>query len=327
MLTVYIGTFCRPDLVDLVSRAAKATCQEECRVIVQLQPGALTRGWPAVDGIIHASSRRWPWMEIDRAGHASVFLDDDCVPLLPWSSASFPAPHSRRKDGGTTIVFSDGTASHYLPKPKIDVARIGGGFPCPASWGDICTPSERLLVESLLGGVFLHLDKSSAAHPNSPLNQGKREIVELIAKRLGFPAPDKLSEKELAFQPGGKLAAWPSRSETGSPRDPRPGVSALQKAANFATSAAKHLAAGAPRCTQEQIDARFAICQQCEHFDGKACGKCGCPVVRERQFLSKLSWAGEKCPAGKWGPVDGIATVESEGTPYADAGPPLPPQR
>jgi len=78
----------------------------------------------------------------------------------------------------------------------------------------------------------------------------------------------------------------------------------LQKAANFATSAAAHVAAGAPRCTQEQIDARFAICQACELFDGKACTKCGCPIVREQAFVSKLSWAGEKCPVGKWGPVE-----------------------
>lgn len=78
----------------------------------------------------------------------------------------------------------------------------------------------------------------------------------------------------------------------------------LQKAANFATSAAKHVAAGMPRCTQEQVDARFAICQTCEHYDGKACRLCGCPVVREQAFVSKLSWANEKCPAGKWGPVN-----------------------
>ena len=88
------------------------------------------------------------------------------------------------------------------------------------------------------------------------------------------------------------------------PRHPKPGLTLVQKAANFATSAAKHIAAGAPRCTQEQINARFAICQGCEHFDGKACRQCGCPVVREKKFVSKLSWAGEKCPAGKWGPVE-----------------------
>lgn len=79
----------------------------------------------------------------------------------------------------------------------------------------------------------------------------------------------------------------------------------LQQAANFAASAVKHVAAGMPRCTQEQVDARFAICQGCEHYDGKACRLCGCPVVREQAFVSKLSWANEKCPAGKWGPVTG----------------------
>jgi len=80
-------------------------------------------------------------------------------------------------------------------------------------------------------------------------------------------------------------------------------VSLRQKVANFAASAAKHVAAGMPQATEEQVAERFAICQACEHFDGTACGKCGCPVVRERKFLSKLSWAGESCPVGKWGPV------------------------
>lgn len=79
--------------------------------------------------------------------------------------------------------------------------------------------------------------------------------------------------------------------------------SPLEKAKNFASSAARHVAAGMPRCTQEQIDARYAICQQCEHFQNGACAKCGCPLVRERQYISKLSWANEECPVGKWGQV------------------------
>lgn len=87
------------------------------------------------------------------------------------------------------------------------------------------------------------------------------------------------------------------------PAKTKPGVSLPQKAANFAKSAAKHLAAGMPRCTDEQVAERFAICQGCEHFDGKACRQCGCSVVRERKFVSKLSWANESCPVGKWGPV------------------------
>ena len=76
----------------------------------------------------------------------------------------------------------------------------------------------------------------------------------------------------------------------------------LERMGNFATSAARHVAAGAPRCTDEQVAARHAICSGCEYFDGKACTKCGCPVSRERTYISKLSWAGESCPVGKWGP-------------------------
>jgi hypothetical protein len=86
-------------------------------------------------------------------------------------------------------------------------------------------------------------------------------------------------------------------------RPKRFGPTFAQKARNFAASAAKHLAAGMPQATEEQVAERFAICQGCEHFDGKACRKCGCPVVRQKKFLSKLSWANESCPVGKWGPV------------------------
>jgi hypothetical protein len=77
----------------------------------------------------------------------------------------------------------------------------------------------------------------------------------------------------------------------------------LAKAVHFASSAAKHVASGMPQASEEEVARRFAICQSCEYFDGQACRKCGCPVVRQRQFVSKLSWAGESCPAGKWGPV------------------------
>jgi hypothetical protein len=76
-----------------------------------------------------------------------------------------------------------------------------------------------------------------------------------------------------------------------------------ERLANFAASAAKHVAAGMPRCTDEQIAERFAICQGCEFLSGGACSKCGCPVVREAKYISKLSWATESCPVGKWGPA------------------------
>lgn len=76
-----------------------------------------------------------------------------------------------------------------------------------------------------------------------------------------------------------------------------------QRLKNFAASAVKHVAAGMPMCTDEQVAERFAICQACEFYQDGTCQKCGCPLARERKFISKLSWAKESCPVGKWGPA------------------------
>jgi hypothetical protein len=93
-----------------------------------------------------------------------------------------------------------------------------------------------------------------------------------------------------------------------------PGVSFIDKVKNFTKAAVNHVTAGMPTCSDEEIGRRYAICQGCEFFKDGSCGKCGCPVVRERQYISKLSWAREKCPVGKWGPVDG-QTQDARDTP------------
>jgi len=93
--------------------------------------------------------------------------------------------------------------------------------------------------------------------------------------------------------------AYPRRKR----REAPPALTLAEKAVNFAKSAAQHVSAGLPQATEEEVARRFAICEGCEHFDGHACKKCGCPVIREKKFLSKLSWAGESCPVGKWGPA------------------------
>lgn len=102
------------------------------------------------------------------------------------------------------------------------------------------------------------------------------------------------------------------------PREPKPGfappapalareadpVSWLQKAKNFAVATAKHVAAGMPTASDEEILDRWKICQGCEFLKNDACSKCGCPVSRDRKFVSKLAWADQSCPEGKWGPQD-----------------------
>lgn len=81
-------------------------------------------------------------------------------------------------------------------------------------------------------------------------------------------------------------------------------VSFVEKARNFAVAAAAHLAAGMPTCTDEEILRRHDICLACEFYKNNSCSKCGCPVYRDKKFISKLAWADQSCPAGKWGPVD-----------------------
>jgi hypothetical protein len=78
-------------------------------------------------------------------------------------------------------------------------------------------------------------------------------------------------------------------------------LSFADKVRNFAKAAVKHVATGMQLATEEEIQRRFSICQGCEFLKENACTKCGCPVVREKKFISKLSWADSNCPVGKWG--------------------------
>ncbi len=104
------------------------------------------------------------------------------------------------------------------------------------------------------------------------------------------------------------------------PRTPKPGYepqspppapdlartdapSFLEKVRNFASAAVGHVAAGMPMCSDEEIIRRHDICLSCEHLKDNACQLCGCPVARAAGYVSKLSWADQECPAGKWGKV------------------------
>lgn len=80
-------------------------------------------------------------------------------------------------------------------------------------------------------------------------------------------------------------------------------VSFVEKARNFAVATAKHVAAGMPTCSDEEIIRRHDICMGCEFFKNNSCGKCGCPISRDKKFISKLAWADQSCPVGKWGPA------------------------
>jgi len=75
----------------------------------------------------------------------------------------------------------------------------------------------------------------------------------------------------------------------------------IEKVRNFAAAAAGHVAAGMPMASDEEVVRRHDICLGCEFLHDNACVKCGCPVSRVRGYVSKLSWADQECPEGKWG--------------------------
>jgi hypothetical protein len=77
----------------------------------------------------------------------------------------------------------------------------------------------------------------------------------------------------------------------------------IEKLRNFASAAVSHVAAGMPMCDDAEIIRRHDICMTCEHLKDNACQLCGCPVARAAGYVSKLSWADQECPAGKWGKV------------------------
>jgi hypothetical protein len=77
----------------------------------------------------------------------------------------------------------------------------------------------------------------------------------------------------------------------------------LTKVKNFASAAVSHVAAGMPMCDDAEIIRRHDICLTCEHLKDNACNLCGCPVARAAGYVSKLSWADQECPAGKWGAI------------------------
>jgi hypothetical protein len=86
------------------------------------------------------------------------------------------------------------------------------------------------------------------------------------------------------------------------------------QAANFAAAQTKHIAAGRPWCTPEQIAERVSICESCELFraDIRKCSVCGCGCGADVTFMNKLAMATEQCPhpdGAKWTTVSPPAVV------------------
>jgi hypothetical protein len=77
------------------------------------------------------------------------------------------------------------------------------------------------------------------------------------------------------------------------------------KIQTFIKSLFFHIMLGLPKSTQQEIDTRYNICNQCEDYNIKnqECNQCGCFISKKKIFLNKLAWADQRCPINKWGPI------------------------
>lgn len=71
-----------------------------------------------------------------------------------------------------------------------------------------------------------------------------------------------------------------------------PGIA--RQAFNFGKAVIRHVMAGCPTVSNEEMDRRQAICLGCDQYLDERCAKCGC------RLKSKTAWALERCPLGKW---------------------------
>lgn len=112
----------------------------------------------------------------------------------------------------------------------------------------------------------------------------------------------------------GDIAKRPTRRQCGKASERPPKIPPLhRRLKNFSTALIAHELAGSPTCTQEQVDARHSICIGCEIYlpdkDNPAIGHCchetcGCPITQLGRYVSKLAWADQACPLGKWPAIE-----------------------
>lgn len=76
----------------------------------------------------------------------------------------------------------------------------------------------------------------------------------------------------------------------------------ILKIKTFIKSVFFHIYAGLPKATQSEINSRYEICISCDNFhsEDSLCLLCGCNLSNKKQFLNKLAWADQECPANKW---------------------------
>lgn len=53
-------------------------------------------------------------------------------------------------------------------------------------------------------------------------------------------------------------------------------------------------------CSVDTIEQRHSVCKSCTYFAENSCTKCGCSIIRDRNYLNKIAIKSESCPIGLW---------------------------
>ena len=76
----------------------------------------------------------------------------------------------------------------------------------------------------------------------------------------------------------------------------------LLKIKNFIKSLIWHAYSGFPKSSQELINYRYKICNDCDMMNKSAnqCLVCGCNISNKKIFMNKLAWKDQARPKNKW---------------------------
>jgi hypothetical protein len=51
---------------------------------------------------------------------------------------------------------------------------------------------------------------------------------------------------------------------------------------------------------KDTIKHRLSVCEGCEFFQDDTCTKCGCAMIRNKNFVGKILKTDASCPENKW---------------------------
>lgn len=259
-------------LAELIMREPQADAYLMCQDDVLFSEGL--RGyleespWPSPDaGVIsvycpsHYAADQSPGFHVENRGWQS------------WGALAYalPAPSAR------AIVSDLRVLEHRLKGPADGMRNIDSVV------GRWCRESGRSYVVHV-PSLAQHIGDTSTIW-NGARNSNRRRADRFV-KQVAATAFAEVSSSSNGTEQGTRNHYDASRF--------------TEQAWRFITALTRHAADGMRKCSEEEVNERLAICQDCSSFDGDRCKECGCQCNERRLFLNKLAWRSEVCPLGKW---------------------------